>query len=681
MSAHGHTPESSRSIGANGAAGAAGAASAAGASSAPASSVSLTLRFDTYELDFARKELRREGALVALQPTPLRVLLYLAEHRDRTVPRRELLDAIWPGVVVGDEALTTALAEARHAVGDDGAAQRVIRTLKGAGYRFVAEVEEAAERAPAATSRSRWRWAVSLAGAVAAVALVTAAVLRPSAPPAPSEPAPFGIVVLPLASLTADAETRALADGLTDRLTNMLAQAGYPVVARTTAALWRERGTDVRELERGLGVSHLIEGSVQRADGRVRATLQLVATDDGRALWSEVFENASSDSFAIQDQIANRVSVKAFEYVWNDTEVANQPELARLSKRWVEMRALFFANRFDDHLAAGERLLHDMPEREPFLGMRTFTLGLMSVAWRNKYGWENHPFAEAGPKLLEYARAAVQISPDDPLMQHFLAQALMHHWRWEEAEQALQRACAVAPREGMVCGATTWQLCAATGCPQQLEGARLWTEKYPGHFSAWLMYSISLSNEGRDEEALAAQLHAREMSEQFQDEAPLRFWRLGRRAEAINALRRHLAARKAQDYLREIDSVAGASPEIVMRRSAELLARRDPVVMSAIPNPACKGALTFAELGDRAAMLGALEQSFRAREVCLEVFSTARIFDPIRDDLRFRAIVAKMGLAPYHAKYLKQPSATQPVAWPLPSDSAPVAQREASAAP
>jgi class 3 adenylate cyclase len=104
-----------------------------------------TLHFGDRELDFARRELREAGKPVALQPTPLRVLLYLAAHRDRTVPRRELLDAIWPGVVVGDEALTTALAEARHAVGDDGAAQRVIRTLKGAGYRFVAEVVVSAD--------------------------------------------------------------------------------------------------------------------------------------------------------------------------------------------------------------------------------------------------------------------------------------------------------------------------------------------------------------------------------------------------------------------------------------------------------------------------------------------------------------------------------------------------------
>ena len=79
------------------------------------------LAFGPHELDFGRGELRRGGKPVAIQPTPLRVLLHLAEQRDRTVSRRELLDVVWPNVVVGEDALTTALAEARHAVGDDGA--------------------------------------------------------------------------------------------------------------------------------------------------------------------------------------------------------------------------------------------------------------------------------------------------------------------------------------------------------------------------------------------------------------------------------------------------------------------------------------------------------------------------------------------------------------------------------
>jgi DNA-binding winged helix-turn-helix (wHTH) protein len=78
------------------------------------------IAFGERELDFGRGELRRDGNPIDIQPTPLRLLLYPVEHRDRVVSRQELLDAIWPGVVVGDEALTTALAEARHAVGDDG---------------------------------------------------------------------------------------------------------------------------------------------------------------------------------------------------------------------------------------------------------------------------------------------------------------------------------------------------------------------------------------------------------------------------------------------------------------------------------------------------------------------------------------------------------------------------------
>ncbi len=99
--------------------------------------------FGEWELDFRRSELRRAGSAVDLQPTPLRVLLYLAAHRDRVVSRADLLDAVWRNVVVGDEALTTAIAEVRHAVGDGGAAQRVIRTYKGRGYRFVAEARRA----------------------------------------------------------------------------------------------------------------------------------------------------------------------------------------------------------------------------------------------------------------------------------------------------------------------------------------------------------------------------------------------------------------------------------------------------------------------------------------------------------------------------------------------------------
>ncbi|HKC50817.1 MAG TPA: AAA family ATPase [Myxococcota bacterium] len=109
----------------------------------------MILRFGEFELDDALSELRRDGAPVEIQPKPLELLLYLARHRERVVPKRELLEQVWPGVVVGEGALTTAVNTARSAVLDAGVDQRVIRTLPRRGYRFVAEVAEAPAAGPA----------------------------------------------------------------------------------------------------------------------------------------------------------------------------------------------------------------------------------------------------------------------------------------------------------------------------------------------------------------------------------------------------------------------------------------------------------------------------------------------------------------------------------------------------
>ncbi|MCC6642709.1 MAG: AAA family ATPase [Deltaproteobacteria bacterium] len=98
--------------------------------------------FDRFELDAERHELRLDGEPVDLQPKVLGLLLYLLQNRQRVVSREELFATLWPGVVVSDDALFHALKKARAAVGDDGAAQRVIETLPRVGYRFVASVEE-----------------------------------------------------------------------------------------------------------------------------------------------------------------------------------------------------------------------------------------------------------------------------------------------------------------------------------------------------------------------------------------------------------------------------------------------------------------------------------------------------------------------------------------------------------
>lgn len=112
------------------------------------------LRFDDLELDMALFELRRGGAKVPMEPQAFDVLAYLVVHRDRVVRKEELMDAIWGGRFVSEAAVTSRIKQARRAVGDDGQAQRVIQTVHGRGYRFVAPVGEMGDGPVAADSPS-----------------------------------------------------------------------------------------------------------------------------------------------------------------------------------------------------------------------------------------------------------------------------------------------------------------------------------------------------------------------------------------------------------------------------------------------------------------------------------------------------------------------------------------------
>jgi DNA-binding winged helix-turn-helix (wHTH) protein/alpha-beta hydrolase superfamily lysophospholipase len=100
--------------------------------------------FGDVVLDTDRFELRRAGEPVHVEPQVFAVLNVLLERRDRVVPKTELLDEVWGDRFVSESALTSRIKAARKAVGDDGTAQRVIRTVHGRGYQLIAEVTEEA---------------------------------------------------------------------------------------------------------------------------------------------------------------------------------------------------------------------------------------------------------------------------------------------------------------------------------------------------------------------------------------------------------------------------------------------------------------------------------------------------------------------------------------------------------
>ncbi|WP_166665518.1 alpha/beta fold hydrolase [Kribbella caucasensis] len=118
------------------------------------------------ELEFDTEvfELRLAGARVPLEPQAFDVLAYLVAHRDRVVGKEELMDAVWGGRFVSETAVSTRIKQIRRAIGDDGHTQRIIRTVHGRGYRFIAEPtgpRPASGTGPVTTLRSPIRYTVS----------------------------------------------------------------------------------------------------------------------------------------------------------------------------------------------------------------------------------------------------------------------------------------------------------------------------------------------------------------------------------------------------------------------------------------------------------------------------------------------------------------------------------------
>jgi TolB-like protein len=232
--------------------------------------------FEDYALDAEGRELVRGAEPVSVEPQVFDLLHYLIRNRNRVVSKDDLLDAVWNGRVVSESALSTRLNAARLAVGDNGEAQRLIRTFPRKGLRFVGTVRE--EPGPSA--------------------------MQP--PVVVSDRA--SIAVLPFASLTSDPEQDYFADGIVeDIITALSRNRAFFVIARNSSFTYKGQGIDIKQVGRELGVRYVLEGSVRKLGDRVRVTGQLIEATSGHHLWADRFDGDMADIFELQDQIVTRV--------------------------------------------------------------------------------------------------------------------------------------------------------------------------------------------------------------------------------------------------------------------------------------------------------------------------------------------------------------------------------------
>ena len=169
-------------------------------------------------------------------------------------------------------------------------------------------------QAPAPVSSGispRRPWAIWALLAVGAVAVIAAAIIVKSRISSASE---TSVVVLPFQDYTAGGNAQYLADGITEELTNALAQQrALRVVARTSAFVFKGKGVDIREVGRRLNVGAALEGSLSQTGDTVRITAQLNRTSDGYHLWSHSFEAPIRDLENVEAEIAQSVEATVLD--------------------------------------------------------------------------------------------------------------------------------------------------------------------------------------------------------------------------------------------------------------------------------------------------------------------------------------------------------------------------------
>ena len=254
-------------------------------------------RFGHYELRPKRRELLGEGQPIELQPRVFDLLAFLLAHRDRVVTKDELLEAVWPGVVVTDASLARAVMKARRALGDDAERQHSIKTVHGYGYRFVATLkpvpsasvapaspaapltpstklpDSRSSAAPAAATLSLTRRFPSAALVAALVIVAALLTVTLHTPQRATESTSTRVAILPVTNSTGERDMDWVSYGLMDMLAGELRRVGgIQVIASSDViqviekpALTASDNSIHPALYSRLGASHVVSARLLRA--------------------------------------------------------------------------------------------------------------------------------------------------------------------------------------------------------------------------------------------------------------------------------------------------------------------------------------------------------------------------------------------------------------------------------
>ncbi len=486
------------------------------------------------------------------------------------------------------------------------------------------------------------------------------------------------LVVLPLDNLSGDPEQEYFSDGLTEE---MIAQLGglqrdrLGVIARTSAMYYKGKNKRIDEIGRELGVDYVLEGSVRRAGNRVRITAQLIQVSDQTHLWAQSFERDLDDIFALQSEVAQRItSSLALELL-----PAEQARLQRTRPANSEAYEAYLKGRYHESRGGREGYLRAIGHYEeairedPEYALAYAALG---HTYTMQVALEYIPASEGDPKFWDYTRKAAELNPNLAEVEVNSADFRFYYaWDWSGGEAGFRRAFESDPGSESV----VWHYALCLHVLGRYEEAIVVLERalpLDSH-SSLLNYALvaifldsrqyepaiehyrkmiglepndadiynSLGNLygdlGRDEEAVKAYLKARSLA--------------GDSTDQVQALRDAHKARGLRGYWRKrLEHLMEAGEDVPPLTLAYVyagLGEKDQAL--AWVNDLKEAAkhkrdtpLTFAAiyavLGEKDQALAWLEKAFEQRSPLLAWLKVKRMWDPLRDDPRFQDLLRRM---------------------------------------
>jgi TolB-like protein len=339
--------------------------------------------FEDCVLDTDRRELRRKGSLVAVEPQVFDLLVHLMRHRERVVTKEDLLAVVWHGRIVSESALANRINAARGVIGDTGNEQRLIKTLPRRGVRFVGGVREDNDDAK----------------------------VRPPELPSSTSERP-SIAVLPFLNLGGDPDRDYLVDGIVeDIITALSRNRGFFVIARNSSFTYKGGSVDPKQVARELGVRYVLEGSIRLSGDRMRVTGQLIEGVSGRHLWADKFDYTSGDPFELQDRLVERVvGAIAPELEKAEMDRAKRELTSNPAAYDLYLRGLASWNRWSrDDNAKALTFFYAAIEKDPEFAT-PYGLAASCHQFAKANGWQSN-FDE--PEISRLTERAVDLGSDD----------------------------------------------------------------------------------------------------------------------------------------------------------------------------------------------------------------------------------------------------------------------------